>query len=605
MTDRDTLVKSAGIVNSAKSFMKNIAGRKKLISKLDNRANQFKSKSVEELAQFNKQLNNISSANEGGTFQEIVSNGKERAARTAEAYDMYSKALEDSMISSKYMRRAGHVHDNVNKARISLIGGSGAIGLAGAGAYAYNNKEKTAGFINGTKNFVKNVAGRGADLKKQNEALTAARAGHMQGRASVKTLSNNISDSVTKQETLSKDLYDANARSNNLLRTQERMERADYVNPWASLKGKFKSVDINRTRNTIMKDMEQTNKSLDAEKLNHTNLQTKYQEALKSKSNFARDAVAAKGNIKTINNDVSTARKRLAKGTVGVGLIGAGTYGATKLQGQQPKGQQPQQIQGFYRPQQQGFYQPQYYPVSKQASFNEKLAAFVEEYDYPVDYADHMSTPNIKPNKGLYLGLPALGGVTGGLAGTVVDSIFHGRGRAALVGAGIGAGVGAYKAYKVNANRKNWEKNPALYKQHLQEQWDNDLLPAMYDDERKYISEVKRNIMHSNRVSSDEILHGVGAVAHTTSAVQDDKHRGSDVTIGALHGASAYNAYQKRQDNKSYRDKYLSLTPEQRTKLEHEIRTGWRNMDEDERMDEGFSVYNGEPSAFIHAINRY
>lgn len=476
-------------------------------------------------------------------------------------------------------------------------------------------QQKTAGFMSGTTKFIKNVAGRGADLAKQNEALSNARTGYINSRSSMKTMANNLNDSVAKQETIGKNMYDINQRSNSLLRTQARMESKGYQGPASWIKGKVKTVDINATRKSLATDMSNANKAMDAEKLNQDKYRELYDKASQDKAFYRTNAKNIKGNIQDINNDVSKARKRLAIGVGALGLAGTGAYAATRPQNQGY--QQP-----YYQPQQ---YQPTQYrqmPYKtagfidssvnsvRQESFVEKIAKFVEDYDYPEDYMEQMATPNEKPNNMLYLGAGALGGTVGGLLGGAYGSIFNKAGKGALIGAGLLGGAALYKAHSVNADRKVWSNNPELFKKHLQDEWDNDALPYFRSQEKEYADAVKNNIMHSNRLSFDEVAGGIGTAAHLGSAVShhnknEKSDRNFDATMGALHAASTYNAYQKRQDNKSYRDKYLSLTPAQRTALDHEIRTAWRNLSAGEREDEGFRVYEGEPSAFIHALNRY
>lgn len=532
-------------------------------------------------------------------------------------------------------------------------------------------QEKTAGFISGTTKFIKNVAGRGADLAKQQDIISKSIKSYGQSRGTMKNMANNLNASVAKQEAIGKNMYDINLRSNNLLKTKAKRERSGYQGPASWIKGKVKTVDINMTRNRLAGDMRKANKALDAEKLNHANYTEAYSKANQERATHYATAKNAKGAIKEIKDDVSTARKRLAIGVGTLGLAGTGAYTAMqpKQEYQQPY-YQPQQYQqmpyktaglasfgtkmlngikatgvdakaayslgkdtknfagaakmfGSYHPVAtfsggalagvgaiKAFSPSNPNPVNKQASFAEKIAKFVEDYDYPEDYMEQMATPNEKPNNMLYLGAGALGVPVGGLLGGAYGSIFNKAGKGALIGAGLLGGAALYKAHSVNKDRKVWSNNPKLFKKHLQDEWDNEAIPYLRSKEKEYADAVKNNILNSTRLSLGEVAGGIGTAAHVGSAVShhnknEKSDRNFDATMGALHAASTYNAYQKRQDNKSYRDKYLSLTPAQRTALDHEIRTAWRKLSAGEREDEGFRVSIGEPSAFIHAINRY
>lgn len=226
-------------------------------------------------------------------------------------------------------------------------------------------QEKTAGFISGTTKFIKNVAGRGADLAKQQDTISKSIKSYGQSRGTMKTMANNLNASVANQEAIGKNMYDINLRSNNLLKTKAKMERDGYQGPASWIKGKVKTVDINMTRKSLEGDMHKANNALEAEKLNQANYKELYNKANQERATHYATAKNAKGNIQEIKNDVSTARKRLAigVGTVGtVGLAGTGAYTAM-----QPKREYQQP---YYQPQQ---YQQMPYKTAGLASFGSKM----------------------------------------------------------------------------------------------------------------------------------------------------------------------------------------------------------------------------------------
>ena len=229
-------------------------------------------------------------------------------------------------------------------------------------------QEKTAGFISGTTKFIKNVAGRGADLAKQQDIISKSLKSYGQSRGTMKNMANNLNASVAKQEAIGKNMYDINLRSNNLLKTKAKMEQSGYQGPASWIKGKVKTVDINMTRKSLAQDMDTANKALTAEQLNHSKYKELYNKANQDRATHYATAKNAKGNIQEIKNDVSTARKRLAIGVGTLGLAGTGVYAATHPQQPQPSYYQPQQ--SYYQPQQ---YQQMPYKTAGLASFGSKM----------------------------------------------------------------------------------------------------------------------------------------------------------------------------------------------------------------------------------------
>ena len=224
-------------------------------------------------------------------------------------------------------------------------------------------QEKTAGFISGTTKFIKNVAGRGADLAKQQDTIATSIKSYGQSRGAMKTMANNLNESVAKQEAIGKNIYDINQRSNSLLRTQAKMESEGYQGPASWIKGKIKTVDINMSRKSLEGDMRNANKAMDAEKLNQDNYKELYNKANQDRAMHYANAKNAKGNIQEIKKDVYRARVGLGVGVGGVGIVGAGAYAATRPQEQGY--QQP-----YYQTQQ---YQQMPYKTAGLASFGSKM----------------------------------------------------------------------------------------------------------------------------------------------------------------------------------------------------------------------------------------
>ena len=245
-------------------------------------------------------------------------------------------------------------------------------------------------------------------------------------------------------------------------------------------------------------------------------------------------------------------------------------------------------------------------PVNKQASFMSKVADFQDKYDYPEDYQDHMNTPAPKPSKSGYavkgIGAGAIGAAlglgTGMLAFKTLGNVLPNNVITKTVPIGVGLGLAAGAALglnshkKTNKHRQEMLDNPVLYKEKLQKDWDEYVLPDMQEFEDAYASAVKRNISAGSGAAIGHL-----AVAATDAAL--GMPISSIISLG-----NAANAYGAHKDNKYYKDKYKSLNQDKLKKFEQDIRNSFRGLKQEARDDEYYDVANArKPSMFVHAIN--